>query len=73
VQWYDAAVAKHLGAIIVYRDEIAGRDVAEAFPNVKLTEAKSFTLPMLRSMAHQTLTYSYVFLPPEGCDAPKPS
>ena len=69
LQWYDPLALKRLGAIVVYRDQIDLNELETAFPGLKPSGVRSFTLPLLRSFANRTLTYVYFFIPPEGCFA----
>ncbi|MGO9484535.1 MAG: ArnT family glycosyltransferase [Rhodomicrobium sp.] len=68
--WYDPARLKRLGAVVVYPEQINRADVERIYPNAKIAGVRSFTLPYLRTLVHATKTYTYFFLPPEGCDAP---
>jgi hypothetical protein len=67
VSWFDRELLRCQGAIVVDRKPIR-RDVQEYFlPGVRMTEQKSFTLPLLRSYSGKRLTYYYAFIAPESC------
>ena len=66
-QWFNLADLKRRGAIIVYRDQIDKEEFARSLPGVPLPPAATITLPFLWSAIGKSITYSYVFLPPEVC------
>jgi 4-amino-4-deoxy-L-arabinose transferase-like glycosyltransferase len=71
LQYYDPALMKRLGAVVIFAGEIGRERVAKVFPGFQIPEVYTLTLPFVRTLAHGAITYNYFFIPPEACGAPK--
>jgi 4-amino-4-deoxy-L-arabinose transferase-like glycosyltransferase len=65
--WYDPALLKREGAIVVYRGEIRRGEIQKILPNIIATKEKYFTLPLINTFHDESLTYHYFFIPPQSC------
>ena len=67
VSWFDPKILAAQGAIVAYRGPIPTDELAAFLPGLKLSDEKSFTLPLLRTLTKANLTYHYAFVAPAGC------
>lgn len=65
--WFDRALLARDGAIVAYRSPLPAADIEAALPGTVITDEHTLTLPLLRTLDGETITYHYFFIPPRSC------
>jgi len=66
-RWFDAAKLKRDGAVLVYTLPQLPAEFASRFPELKMSDEKPISVPVLRTHNGKTKEYFYRFVAPQGC------